>query len=241
MLRRRGGVMSSSGGGGIVEAATAPTGVAGLVWRNEGVHRVYLGGTWLDLLYYDGDKAPVCINMDTLPIAKAQYVADDYLSISHTSYLPNYVGNLNHPLQKGGYVEIVLETPSASSNSCYFGFYSDSSLSTYKTAGAVLYDTYSSKIYYGDSLSVSYGTRPAAALSLTMGVSRGEDDAVHFYVNGVARGLVAPAAIDTLNGWFPTILGMDSASVCPYSYTWHVDESTILYLPDGYRPINEQS
>jgi hypothetical protein len=225
--------VASSGGGGIVESATAPTGVDGLVWRNEGVHKVFLDAAWRDLTYYNGDKAQVHIDMDSLSSDKVQYLSADLLSMVDDSYLSGFCGLLTHPLQRGGYVEVVMSYPSARAMRHYLGLRAVNS-----EIGRMYYYIEDEKVYCGAS-SVSYGSPNTADTSRILGVSRDMEDNVRFYRDGVDLGIVGPAITQGLAGWFPFVDAPSSTSA-PYSYAWHVDESTIQYLPDGFQPINEQ-
>lgn len=243
--------MSSSGGGGIIESATAPTGTEGMIWRNGGEYKAYLGGEWQPLTYYDGDKAQVCIDVALMEPSFVPYLSDDYLVASHdTGFGLNdaNVGPLTHPLQRGQYVELFLSNMDERGAIFYFGFYSRA-ICTHETEGVLLWrcasmNGYYPYLYYDDSHPL-YGvtvTSETAKPYITVGVSRNASDQVHFYANGVDQGLVNPTFLENLAGWFPTVLGgSGSYSYLANLYEWRVDAADMQYLPDGFVAINEQT
>jgi len=233
LKRRRGG---GSAGPTIVEATEAPAGTNGLIWRNAGVHKVYLDSAWRPLTYYNGDKAQPHIYLSTFPSTIAPYLDDDYLGFDASAIaITGFFGALNYPLQQGQYVELVVST---SMN--FMGYFA---LGLQTTTGltaqnSLSYVPYYSRLYYDGSSYISFGSEHKA-YSIVFGVSRDAGDKVHFYIDGTSMGLVPAAYVDNLAGWYPRFYS--ASNNYNYVLRWHVDASDMEYMPSGFAAINEQT
>ncbi len=97
LVRRRG---SSPSGLSVIEAAEPPEGETGLVWRNNGVYKVFLNSAWKDIDFYDGEWAAGTGGDTVVDVGGYRY--HKFTTAGNAPFICSQAGDIEYLIVAGG-------------------------------------------------------------------------------------------------------------------------------------------